>query len=157
MPGPEYSANRRRRNVPVKIAERTHLPEDGRDGPVPPLRMGPKRRPLGITRDLWKSWWRSPQATQWHEDTAVWELSRLAAMYDDYFRGRLSVRDQVEMRQLAGQFGLTAKGMAELKWVIGVPGDEPNEAESSTQAQPEEVPDEVAARRRAAFAAASGD
>lgn len=142
MPGPEPKEDRRRRNIPVKIAEAVYLDPAGRKGRVPALRLPPGRKVLALTREQWRAWWRSPQATMWHTATAVWELSRLAVMYDDYYRGLLSVRDQVEMRQLAGQFGLTAKGLRELKWVIGEP---PSKAEPESAPQPR---DEVAEKRR---------
>lgn len=109
MPGPESRANR------------IILDPEGRKGPVPEPNTDVEL--LESTRRMWDRWWRSPQATMWHEPTAIDPLTRLALMYDKAARSEegLSDRVQVEMRQLETQFGLNPKGLKELGWEVGTP------------------------------------
>jgi hypothetical protein len=110
--------------------------------------------------EIWRAWWRSPQATQWHAPTAVYPLTRLLVMYAQTMAGDLPVpAAQAEMRHLETQFGLSPKGMRELKWVIGeAPEPEAKPpAKKSTPSRPAKVSDMEEERRRRALAAASGD
>jgi hypothetical protein len=151
MPGPEPNPNRRRRNVPVKVAEAVHLDPAGRRGPIPKPRLPEGSRLSAQAEQMWRDWWRSPQATQWHMPTAVHGLTRLLCMYEHLWTYGLAPKDQTELRQLESRYGLNPKGMRELKWVVG---DElPAEPQST---QPTEVPDELADRRKRVAAKAAG-
>lgn len=121
MPGPDPKTNRRRRNTPAKIAGRVHLDPAGRKGPVPKPRA---RLVNQAVKEMWREWWRSPQATQWHTQTSVMPLTRLAMLYDQMLAGvSLSSSDATAMRQLEDRFGLTPKGLKDLNWSIGDAGD----------------------------------
>jgi hypothetical protein len=143
MPGPEPSPNRRRRNVPVKIAERVYLPAEGRKGPAPKVRLPEDRHVTAMASEMWRAWWKSPQASQWHLPTAVYGLTRLLLMYEALWAGEMPVREQAEMRQLESQYGLNPRGMRELKWEIG----EPEPAKPSAPPAADEVGARRASRR----------
>lgn len=144
MPGPLPKAadQRRRRNAPT--IPTTALPASGREGPAPecPYELGP----AGVSWWVWA--WSTPQAAAWsdgdvyalgrraslEDDLAVLagvealdvdealdspkdaELKGLVRRLAALCSGRLGVVR--EMRDLDDRFGLTAKGLAQLRWQI---------------------------------------
>lgn len=143
MPGPPPKSDdeRLRRNAPT--FQWVTLPAAGYDGPIPQL---PSTRPAlqAASKTMWRTWWRSPMATQWLESD-VPTLLRLLRMIDSEARGTLgNSADRAEIRQLLDRFGLTPRGRQQLRWVIagddGVQESGPRVTESQ---------DELAARREA--------
>jgi len=111
MPGPlpKAAGQRRRRNAPT--IPTTKLPAGGREGQPPkcPYQLGRAGR-------AWWTWaWHTPQAAAW-SDGDLFALARRARLEDDSEMG-VSARMR-EMRELDDRFGLTAKGMAALRWEI---------------------------------------
>ena len=138
MPGPEPSENRRRRNIPVKEAQRVVLDPAGRMGRAPNPRTD---EPLAdADREQWRAWWRSPMATMWDSATDVYPLTRLLLLYREERLEGVDTKRSAEMRQLEGQYGLTARGRKELMWVIGAP-EEPS-------AKPKSASPKTARRQR---------
>ena len=141
--GPLPNPNARRRNAPT--IPTTSLPASGRSGKPPALPHGAK---LGKAGRAWWAWaWSLPQSFGW-SDGDMSALHRRASLEDDLaalgavkgldamdldgdaaedlrdavrslagmVSGKLGV--QREMRELDTRFGLTPKGLADLRWSI---------------------------------------
>lgn len=146
--GPLPNPNARRRNSPT--IPTTSLPASGRSEPPPALPHGAK---LGAAGRRWWAWaWSLPQSFGWSEGDMS-ALCRRASLEDDLaalgavkgldkldvtgghadelrdtvrslagmVSGKLGI--QREMRELDGRFGLTPKGLADLRWSIVDDGD----------------------------------
>lgn len=114
--GPEPKEQRRRRNIPTKQAKQAQLPASGRKGRAPNI-------PSHIAatdelRELWRTWWSSPQATQWHTQTVKPIVGRLLALHAQEVDEGPEPRRSSEMRQLEQNLGLSPKGLRDLCWVI---------------------------------------
>jgi len=108
--GPLPDPNRRRTNAPT--IPTTVLPAGGFDGPIPDPPVE-----LGIRGAMWWVWaWRTPQAAAWSSGD-VYTLARRAGI-EDIYAVEPSKAWASEMRELDDRFGLTAKGMAALRWTI---------------------------------------
>ena len=94
----------------------TVLPEEGRPGPPPPWPLiDPSERDLV----LWAAEWSRPQATEWirnrqEVEVAMYVRSLVAAEKLD-----ASVASRTLVRQQSEALGITAPGMARLRWTIG--------------------------------------
>lgn len=141
MPGPmpKPAGQRRRRNAPT--IPTTQLPASGHDGDIPEC-------PYSLARAgrAWWGWaWHTPQAAAWSPGD-LYSLARRAQLEDDVAAlhdvhgldfsemerpehvraivasvaalatGKLQLSK--EMRELDDRYGLTAKGMAALRWEI---------------------------------------
>lgn len=94
----------------------TVLPEEGRPGPPPPWPLiDPNDREL----TLWAAEWARPQATMWERngqqlEVALFVRSVARAEQPDAPLGLLAL-----LRQNVESLGLSAPGMARLRWTIG--------------------------------------
>lgn len=132
--GPEPNEQRRRRNTPAKVAKQVSLPASGRKGTVPKIPGHIIATPE--LRELWRTWWRSPQATQWHTQTVKPILGRLLALHDQEILEGPEPRRSSEMRQLEQNLGLSPKGMRDLCWVIVADADLAEEPAPKKKAAP---------------------
>lgn len=117
MPGPppKLPEERRRRNVPAGGEWRT-LPSEPYEGDKP-------RMPRGLcdqAQRTWKQWWSSPVAHELGANEATWTaLERLILLinvyYDKIREGEDPTRILAEIRQQEDRFGLTPKGLQNLR------------------------------------------
>lgn len=135
-----------------KIEGLVVLPVEGRKGPIPKPRT--ERPLLPLSREYWKALWRSPQATQWHLETALVDITRLVTLFDMQERDlQVDKAMSAEMRALGKAYGLTPDGMKSLNWTIGEPEN------VATPSRSPEVPNELEAQRarRERVAKAAGE
>lgn len=160
MPGPLPNPQRRRRNAPT--IPTTVLPAEGREGSPPrcPIKLGK------AGRAWWRWAWSTPQAAAWtpgnlyalahraslEDDLVALEvepLNLIDLVEDDKLGqtlravivrlqslavGRLKVLQ--EMRESDKQFGLTAKGMADLRWSIAAADEKGEQKDDAPAAAP---------------------
>lgn len=124
-PAPKPASQRRRTNaVPGTI----FLPAEGRQGKPP-------KWPLpGPAASSWTSLWRLPQAVAWERQHLVLTVARYAGLlaqvqaYDDPRDVPVSLH--AEVRQSAGELGLSSISLLRLRWEIAEPT--PTSSESSS-------------------------
>lgn len=98
------------------------LPADGRKGKAPAL---PSSREWSQeTRSWWRTIWASPMAVAWL-DADVDPLVRLAALKDDWARGKAPAVALPAMQQLEDRFGLSPKARRALQWEVSKVEAEP--------------------------------
>lgn len=113
MPGPLPHPQRVRRNAPT--IPTTNLPAGGRQGAAP---KPPKWMQLDAAARAWWAWaWSTPQAAGWSEGDLV-TLARRARLEDVLCDDPANMAVSREARELDDRFGLTPKGMAQLRWKI---------------------------------------
>ncbi len=114
--GPLPTGTAIRRNKPT--IPTTNLPAAGRTEPVPDP---PALYELGAKALDWWGWaWRLPQACGW-SDGDLFVVARRALLEDDLTQvdpGQARLQIMREMRELDDRLGLTAKGLAALRWKI---------------------------------------
>jgi hypothetical protein len=114
--GPLPTGTAIRRNKPT--IPTTNLPAAGRTEPVPDP---PALYELGDKALDWWGWaWRLPQACGW-SDGDLFVVARRALLEDDLTQvdpGQARLQVMREMRELDDRLGLTAKGLAALRWKI---------------------------------------
>lgn len=152
-PSPDPQALRRdRKSDPAW----TELPAEGRKGRAP---AWPLVKATARERALWSSLWKLPQAVEWErnhlEMTVALYVRRLAEAELPGSKVTLSTL----IRQLGDGLGLTAPGMASLRWRIAEPekksGPAPRGRGTSSSSNPsrarlELVADAVEAEERTA-------
>lgn len=159
MSGPLPTGTARRRNAPS--IPTTKLPAEGRKGraPTPPYQLG------DAGASWWRWAWALPQAAAWSKGD-LYALARRASLEDDMAAladvkgldfddlgeradevgatvrrvaalatGRLQLCK--EARELDDRFGLTAKGLAALRWTIVASEKGGDERGERGRAQPE--------------------
>lgn len=122
--GPAPDPNALRRNRKSDAAGWTTLPAEGRTGPTPeyPLEDVQPRE-----WDLWRELWTRPQAIMWEELGLSFEVALFARTLARAEGHKPRTEDAKLARQYLESLGLTAPGMARLRWKIA-PADQDSSA-----------------------------
>lgn len=109
-----------RRDRPSDAASWTHLPSTGRQGDPPEWPLSrPSRREL----ELWEREWRRPQAVMWAANGQEVEVALYVRCLAAAEQPRARVTLRVLVRQQMDTLGISAMGLARLRWVIATAGN----------------------------------
>ncbi|QVQ51308.1 hypothetical protein J4H86_21200 [Spiractinospora alimapuensis] len=132
--GPAPDPTALRRNRKSDAAGWRTLPAEGRTGPTPefPLEDVQPRE-----WDLWRDLWTRPQAIMWEENGLHFEVALFARTLARAEGDKPRTEDAKLTRQYLESLGLTAPGMARLRWKIA-PADhhEAEETAAGTATKP---------------------
>jgi hypothetical protein len=121
-PGPKPDPTRprsRHRATPARGGV-VVLPAEGVDWPPPELPPG--RAWTDAERDLWRSLWQSPSASQW-DDADESAVAMFVVHRSAVLSGTASAWQAQECRHLADRLGLSPQGRQALRWQIGGGGE----------------------------------
>lgn len=113
--GPAPDPNALRRDRPGDIAGWIHLPAEGRKGPTP---KWPLAKQSPAEKGYWQRLWRMPQAVMWEQLHLTDQVAMYVRNWCEATQPDASTSLRTLQRQLADALGLTAPGMASLRWKI---------------------------------------
>lgn len=97
------------------------LPEDGRDGPMPPF---PLSSPTDREMDLWERLWETPQAVMWEQLSQDFEVASYVRLLVRAEKPGSSAIIWGQVKQFAESLGLSVSGMARNRWTIATVNDQ---------------------------------
>jgi hypothetical protein len=110
-PAPDPMAMRRDRDK----TSWTRLPAAGRSGPIPDF---PLARPSAREKVLWEREWRRPQALMWEHNGQEIEVALYVRSVVAAEKTKAPANLRTLVRQQQDALGLSAPGMARLRWLI---------------------------------------
>lgn len=120
LSGPPRDPQALRRDRTPDGSTWTHLPAIGRQGEPPEW---PLSRPTRRELQLWQAEWRRPQAVMWEANGQQVEVALYVRCLAEaeHLRARVTLR--VLVRQQMEALGISAIGLARLRWVIATAGN----------------------------------